>query len=56
MQEKKQLYEYFKQQTGKIAHKKTWIWIKKGKLLNRNWISVYFRKKAYKKAYKNGKG
>ena len=28
----KQLYEYFKQQADKIAHGKTWIWLRKGNL------------------------
>ena len=30
--EEKQLYEYFKQQTGEISHEKTWTWLRKGKL------------------------
>ena len=28
----KQLYGYFKLQTGKISHEKTWTWIRKGNL------------------------
>ena len=30
-QEEKQLYGYFKRQTSKIAHEKTWTWLIKGK-------------------------
>ena len=28
----KQLYKYFKWQTGEITHKKTWTWLRKGNL------------------------
>ena len=30
--EEKQLYGYFKQQTGEISHEKTWTWLKKRNL------------------------
>ena len=30
----KQLYEYFKWQTGKIALEKPWIWLNKGYLMS----------------------
>ena len=30
--EEKQSYKYFKRQTGEIAHKKTWTWLRKGNL------------------------
>ena len=35
-QEEKQLYGYFKQQTCRIAHQKTWTWLRKGKSQERN--------------------
>ena len=34
---KKQLCGYFKWQKNKTSHKKTWTWLKKGKLLERNY-------------------
>ena len=34
--EEKQLYEYFKRQTGEISHKKIWTWLRKGNLKSEN--------------------
>ena len=33
----KQWYGHFKRQTREISHKKTWTWLKKGKIKERNW-------------------
>ena len=54
--EEKQLYGHFKQLISNISHEKTWTWLRKGNLKEKNRISSNSSTKQHHKNQLGGQG